>query len=171
MQFSGNWLSVHAEHIIQSVLIIKIRGLAERTPGDIVHGIQPHGFQLFRVTRAHPPKIREGTMILKFLPVTHFIQFRDPHTILIRWHMLCPHIHGYLRQIQIGADASGGGDVRCFQNVKDDLHHKIMRGNVKAAQIVCRDNKDFINRIDMYIVWRDIFQIDFVSGFLQSVAL
>lgn len=94
-------------------------------------------------------------MIPKFLPVTHFIQFRDPHTILIRWHMLCPHIHGYLRQIQIGADASGGGDVRCFQNVKDDLHHKIMRGNVKAAQIVCRD----------------IFQIDFVSGFLQSAAL
>lgn len=37
----------------------------------------------------------------------------------------------------------------------DNLHHKIMRGNVKAAQIVCRD----------------IFQIDFVSGFLQSVAL
>ena len=104
-------LGVHAEKLVEKVLVVIFPGAAQRTAGHVAHGMQPDGFQLSGVAGAHPPKIRQGPMIPEVLAVGKLVQLRNANAVRIRRDPLSPDVHGDLAQIQIRPDPCGGGDA------------------------------------------------------------
>ena len=89
-------LGVDAEQLIQQVFIVKLRGLAHGTPGDVAHGAKPHLFQLFRIAGADPPEIRQRAVGPQLLPVAQLVQLGDAHAVLVRGNVLRHNVHGHL---------------------------------------------------------------------------
>ena len=103
-------------------------------------------------------------MIPKQLAIAHFVKLGDADTVRVRGNMLGPDIHGDLRQIQIGADACRRGDTGFAQNLEDHFHSQFPRVQPIQRKIICGVDKDFIDRIGMDILGRDIPKIDTVDA-------
>ena len=60
---------IHAEHAVQQVFVVVIRGAAYRASGDIAHGHQAGMLELLGIATPNPPEIGERTMIPEQPPV------------------------------------------------------------------------------------------------------
>ena len=107
-------LRVHPEEPVEEVLV------RQGAPGDIAHGVQPVGLQLLGVPTAHPPKIREGTVVPQVAAVALLVQLGDAHAVRVRLGVLGPDVHGDLAEVEVGTDARRGGDARGLQHVQND---------------------------------------------------
>ena len=77
--------------------------------------------------------------------------------------MLCNDIHGNLAQIKIGRNSGSSSDSSFRKNVMDHTDCKFMRGQFIKRKIARCINKNFINRINMDVFRRKIFQIHIVN--------
>ena len=92
------------------------------------------------------------------------VQLRNAHTILVRRHFFCDNVHRDLRKKHIRADSGRRGDAGDVQYIADHAHRQLMRRAAVGHQIVCDIHEHLVNRIDMDILRRDIFQIDLIDS-------
>ena len=88
--------------------------LAKRTTGNVAHGKEAVLLEFSGVTFAYSPKIGDGGVGPQFLAVAHFIQLGDADPVFIGGHFFRHNVHGDFSEVQIGADASCGGDASFF---------------------------------------------------------
>ena len=157
-------LRVHPEKLIQKLLIIIFSRFSQRTGGNISHGENPMGLQLLLISFSHAPEIRQRLMGPENLPVRHFIQRPDPHSVFIRRNMLRHNVHGDFAEIEIRADSRSGGDSRILKYIQDHFPRQLFRCHLICFQIMSGVDKHLINRIHMDILRRNIFQINFVDS-------
>ena len=157
-------LGIDTEQLVEQIFIVKRVRLADRAAGNIAHGVQSDLSELFGVAATDTPEIGQRLMIPKQLAITYLVERGDADTVRVRGNMLGADIHGDLRQIQIGADACRRGDTGFAQNLEDHFHSQFPRVQPIQRKIICGVDKDFIDRIDMDILGRDIPKIDAVDA-------
>ena len=92
-------LRIHPKQFVEQFLVVVVLSPAQRTPGNVAHGVQPLLFQLFGVPPANPPEIGERTMGPEVAAVAHLVQTGDANPIFVRLNVLGLNIHGHLGQI------------------------------------------------------------------------
>ena len=157
-------LGVYAEQLKQKLLVIIILRTPHGTAGNIAHGVQPGPVQLFGIARAHTPKIRERCVIPQFFTVAALGKLGHAHALCIGGHVLGHDIHGHLAQIQVGANACGGGDAGFGQHGADQLHGKVVCAQTVQLHIRPGIDEHLINGIYMDILGRDITQIGLINA-------
>ena len=110
-------LRIDAEHPVQQIFVIVISQSSDRASGHIAHGKHSGGFQLLAVSGADSPEIRQRPVIPQKFPIADLIQFGNPDSVIIRFHMLRYNIHGNLAQVQIGSNSCCGGQPFFLQNL------------------------------------------------------
>lgn len=102
------------------------------------------------------------------LPVAFNREFRDTHSVLIRFEMFCHDIHRDLSEIEIGADAARRGDAGTGEHTPDKFHCEVVSAQAIGFQVRRNVDKHFVNRVHMDIFGCDQFKInliDFCTGF------
>ena len=145
-------LRIDTEQLIEQILIMIFMDTAQRTQGHIPHGKEAMLLQFFRITSAHPPKIRNRPVGPKFFPIAYFVQFRNAYAVLIRRHMFGFNIHGNFRQIEIRADSRRCRYARFLQHIANHLHSQLMGCNFTHSQIGRHINKHLINAVHMNVL-------------------
>ena len=136
---------------------------SQRAAGNVPHGVQTVGLQLFGVTAAYPPEIRERTVVPQVAAVAHLVQLRDTHTICIRLDVFGPNIHGDLAEVEIRADARRGGDAGRLQYILNDLHRQLAGAEFVGVQVVGNVHQHFVYRIVVNVTGGNVFEIDIVD--------
>ena len=83
----------------------------------------------------------------ELFPVAGFIQLGNAHTVLVGWDVLGGYVHGDLRQIQVGANASRGGNPYVFQNVPHHGHGQLVGGHVVVGEVGGCVDEHLVHRI------------------------
>ena len=156
-------LRIDSKHSIQQILIIVITHSADGAAGDISHGKHSGGFQLFTVSCAHPPEVRQRLMVPQQFPIADLIQFCDPYAICIRFYVLGNNIHCHLTQIQICSDPRRDGQSLFLQDFCGNRGCQFFRRHFVDLQILRYIQEYFINGIDMYILRCKIFQVNIID--------
>ena len=156
-------LRIDAEHPVQQIFVIVISRSSDRASGHIAHGKHSGGFQLLAVSGADSPEIRQRPVIPQKFPIADLIQFGDPDSVIIRFHMLRYNIHGNLAQVQIGSDSCCGNQSFFLENLCCNSGRQFSRCHTIGFQILCHIQEHLINRIDMNIFRCDIFQINIID--------
>ena len=154
---------VDAEYFEQQLRVVVFMGLAQRTSCHIAHGVQADSLQPFGVSPAHPPKVRDWSMIPQKTAVAHFVQAGDSGAIGIRLGFLGQNIHSHLAQVQIRTQTGGGGDTGSLVYVPDDPTNKGFRIHGCRPQIGRHIQKHLVNGVHMDILRGDIFQIHLIG--------
>ena len=127
---------VHAEQFIEQFLVVVVGGFADGAPGNVPHGVEPLGLQLFGIARSHPPEVCEGAVIPQQAAVAHLVHGGDTNAALIRLGVLGPDIHGHLRQVQVGSNARRGGNAGGVQHIQHDLPGQLSGGELVSGKVV-----------------------------------
>ena len=106
-------LGVDAKQLIEQRLVIVFPDLPDGAPGDISHGVDADGLELFGIAFSRPPEVGQRAVHPKLSAVAHFIQLRDPDTALIRRDVFGHDVHSDLVKIEVCADPRSRGDPRC----------------------------------------------------------
>ena len=130
---------IDPEHVIQQIFIFQ--GAA----CHISHGIKAAAFQLPRGSGSYTPEVRQGCVGPEKSAIGHFIQLRDPDSVLIRRHMLCHDVHSDLRQIGIRSDPRRGCDPRFLQHIPDHPDGQLMGCHPVCIQVCRHIDKDLIH--------------------------
>ena len=141
-------LGVDAKQLIEQRLVIVFPGLPDGAPGDISHGIDADGLELFGIAFSHPPEVGQRAMHPKLSAVAHFIQLRDPDTALIRRDVFGHDVHSDLAKIEVCADLRGRGDPRCAQHIKDHGSCQFPRRHVILPKVTGGVDHHLINGVD-----------------------
>ncbi len=156
-------LRIHPEQLIKQFFIVEIICPAVGTPRDIPHSIQPMFLQFFGIPPADPPEIRKRAVVPKHMAVTRFVQFRNPRAVFVRFGVLSHNVHCNLAKVQICADADGRCNACCFQNIKNNRSGKLARRLPVKIKIIRHIYKHLVNRVNMDILWLNIFQVNLVN--------
>ena len=97
------------------------------------------------------------------MPIRHFIQFSNTHTVFVGWHLLGNNVHSHLSQIHVCADASCCRDTCSSQYVADNLHRQLVSSHLISTQIGRHIHEHLIDTIDMYIFRSNIFQVSLID--------
>ncbi len=154
---------IDAKHPIKKILIIIIRFPAQGAPGDVPHGMHALGLQLPGIPGTHPPEISNGAVFPQEPAVTHLIQLRDAHPVLVRLNMLRLNIHGNLAQVKVAANPRRGRDSCLHQHIPYDGHGQLLRSHLIGGQIMGHIQKHFVNGIHMDVLRRNILQVNLIN--------
>ena len=78
--------------------------------------------------------------------------------------MLGLNVHSDLGQIQIAANASGGGDSGGVEHIQQNGTGQLLRRHAIGVQIGGYIQKYLVNGVDMHVLWGDIFQIHVIDA-------
>ena len=157
-------LRVDPEKPVQKILVPVFSGLPEGAAGNIAHGKDSPFFQLFRDPASHAPEVPERPVGPEAAPVAHLIQLRDPHAVLVRFLMLCQHVHGDLREVEIGPDACGGGDARFQEDLQNQLFRQLPAGHAIGLQVLGCVDQHLVDGVDVDVLGSDVPEIDLVDA-------
>ena len=150
-------LGVDAEELVQQILV------RDRAQGDVPHRIDAVAGQFIGDPLPHPPEIGQRAVIPKRMPIAHFIQRGDSDAVRIRLDMLGDNIHRDLTQIEVAADACGGCDAGRLQHIPDHRHGQLPGGHVINVQIMRDIHEYLVDRVNMDVLGRNIFEINVVN--------
>ena len=103
-------------------------------------------------------------MIPQLAAVRGFVELGNAHAMLVGRHTLGHDVHGYLAQVEVAADAGGGGDARLAKHLLDHLLGKLVGGEAVFAQVLRGVDENFVDGIDVDVVGSDITQVDVVDA-------
>ena len=149
---------IDPEQLIQQVLTLN------GTAGDVAHCQDAVGRQPCGNSTAHAPEVRKRCMFPQQTAVSHLVQFRDAHAVLIGRHFLGYNVHRYLAEIKVRANASGGGDACLGQHLPDDFHGQLVSRHPVILQVGCHVHKNLVDGIDMDVLRGDVAEIYFINA-------
>ena len=154
-------LRIHTEQLIEAVAAVGAR--LERKPGKLPHGINALMGQLFCDSRAHPPEIRQGSVIPQLPAIGHFVQVRHPHSILVRGDVLGHNVHCHLAEVQVGPHPCRGRDACGIDDFQNQLFCQPPGIHMVELQVGGGIDKHLINGIDMNVLRRHILEINLID--------
>ena len=103
------------------------------------------------------PELGQRSVIPKFTPIQHFIQFSNTHAVFVGRHLFGHNIHCYLCQIHIRTDACRRRDAGSGQHVTDHLHRQFVGSQLIGSQIGRHIHKHLVDAIDVYVFRSNVF--------------
>ena len=155
-------LRVDAEHAVEQLLIIKCVRRTGRAARKIAHRVNALRFQLPGDAGTDAPEIGQRPVLPERFAVLQLVQLGNAHAVCIRLGVLGFNVHSDLGKVEIRADPGCGGDAGRAVDVKNDLHGERSRREA-CVQIRCGVDKHLIDRVDVQILRRDVFEIDLVD--------
>ena len=145
---------VDAEEFVEQTL------LGQRAACHVAHGPHAAGFELAGDTASHAPKIGERAVVPQLPAVRHLVKLSNAHAVLVGRDVLGDDIHSHLAEVEVGADAGGGGDARLAQHVANHAARQLMGGYLVSTQVVGDIHEDFVDRIDVDVLGGDVLHVD-----------
>ena len=153
-------LRVDAEEAVEELLVVDGGGGAHRTAGDVAHGGHAVLGELARGSAADAPEVREGFVAPQLLAVGALVEDGDADAVFIRGNMLGHDVHGDLGEVEVGADAGGGGDAGLREDVEDHLAGELRRGHVVEREVVGDVDEDLVDGVHQKVLHGDVAQVD-----------
>ena len=100
-----------------------------------------------------PEQVAEGLLV----------QLGNPDAFGVGWDVLCDDVHRQLAEVEVAADAGRGGDAGGVVDLSDDGFGQLPGGQMVVLEISRYVHKNLVDRIDMDILRRDVFQVDRVD--------
>ena len=149
-------LGIHSEHMVKLLLPLRMGGVE----GHIAHGLHAVTLQFGSYAAANAPEIGQGAVLPQLLAVTHLVKLSYTHAVFIGLSVLGYYIHGHFGQIQVGADARGGCDAGYGEYVAYHEHGHLAGRTFAHLEIVCKVNEHLVNGIDVYVIGRNVLEVD-----------
>lgn len=156
-------LGVHAEELVEQVLVSACVSPGDRCPCDFPHRTQPHLVELAGRGTPHPPEVREGTMVPEQATIAHLVELGDARAICAGGQVLGDDVHRDLGEVEIGADADGCRDARLREHVAHEHGGELMGRHGCRAQVARHVDEDFVDGVDVYVLGCHVAQVDFVD--------
>ena len=142
-------LRVDAEGLVQHALV----GV-----GHLAHGLYAQPLQPPDRALAYAPEVRHGPVIPQRLPVAVFAEDADEVACV-----LGDDVQSHLGQIQIAADAAGGGDAQGVFDICHDGHGKLPCVHLPGGEIIRYVHEHLVYGVYMDILRRRVLQVDAVD--------
>ena len=94
--------------------------------------------------------------------VRHFVELGDAHAFGVGGNMFGHDVHGHFGQVQVGADACGGGDAGLVVDRPHDVACQFVRGFSVGVQVARGVHEHFVDGVDVDIVRGGVPQVDAV---------
>ena len=102
-------------------------------------------------------------MVPKLSAVQVLVQESHPDPVLVGLLVLGHDVHGDLAQVQVRTDAAGRRDPRGRVDLADQFFCQHEGRGVISIEIGCQIDEDFVHRVYVDILRRDVLQIDVVD--------
>ena len=150
-------LRVDAEGFVEPLFFIK------RSAGQLSHSADVVALQPRGSARADAPEVRQGPVVPQQIPEGAFVQLRNADAVRVGRHLLGGNIQCHLAEIEIGANACGGGNARFVQHLPDHGLHQFPGGHVVGLQVRGQIREDLIDGVDVDVLFREEPQINGVD--------
>ena len=129
------------------------------TESHIAHGVHTILSKFLCYAFAHTPELGDWGIVPQLFPVTHLIEFRNAHTVLVSRSLLCHDVHGYLAEVKVCADAGSSRYPGILQDITYHGHGKFMCRHPVCVKVSRHVHKDLVDGINVNILWSDVFQV------------
>ena len=85
-----------------------------------------------------------------------FVQLGDADAVPVGGGVLGGDVHRKLGEVEVGADAGGGGDAGGGKNLPDDGPGQVVGGGPVEFEVGRRVDKDLVDGVDHHVLGRDI---------------
>ena len=120
------------------------------------------GFEFFRVPAPDPPEVGKWPVPPEQPTVRHFVELGDAHAFGVGGNMFGHDVHGHFGQVQVGADACGGGDAGLVVDRPHDVACQFVRGFSVGVQVARGVHEHFVDGIHVNVVRGGVPQVDAV---------
>ena len=150
-------LGIHAEKVVEQVFVF------EGHPGKLSHRVHAIGRKTPCNASSHPPEVGEGTMVPKLLPIRHFVQFGDAHTVGIGHRMLGNDVHSHFAEIEVSADACCSRYARFGEDIPYHPACQLAPCHVIEG-VGCGIDEHLVDGIDVDVLGSEVVEVDVVDA-------
>lgn len=124
--------------------------------------MSPWDSSFFRVPAPDPPEVGKWPVPPEQPAVRHFVELGDAHAFGVGGNMFGHDVHGHFGQVQVGADACGGGDAGLVVDRPHDVACQFVRGFSVGVQVARGVHEHFVDGVDVDVVRGGVPQVDAV---------
>ena len=136
----------------------------QRAPSHVAHREHPVLLELFGVTSAHAPEVRQRRVTPELFAVASLVQLRDTHTVFVSGDVLRLDVHGDFAEIQIRANTSRCRDTCRCEHVEDNLHCQTVRRKAVGWQVFGNVHEHLVDGVDDDVLGRNVLHVDLVNA-------
>ena len=134
------------------------------TESHIAHGVHTILSKFLCYAFAHTPELGNWGIVPKLFAVTPLIEFCYANAILVSWSFFCHDVHGYLAEVEICADAGCRRYSCVLQYIANHGHSQFVCRHTICIKVSRYVHEHLVNGIYMYILWRNVFQINLIDA-------
>ena len=100
----------------------------------------------------------------KLTPELHLIHLCNADAVLVGGDVLRHNVHCHFAEEEVRADSCGCCDAGCLKHVEDNLHSKVMGGELVGVQVVRHIHKHLVNGVDYDVLRCDVLEVYLIDA-------